>query len=257
MALIGNMTAVNKSFAMFYMGIAGNNIANSTNTSYQKTRQLFFPFESSLGQGYNLGDVDIGPISPGGLASINRCEGSAVAEATALRVKTASGSSDGVATASASLAVLTQGAGVISGAATVSGSIAAVSSLSGSTSGAATTTASLKSNVPLAGSVAGAATVSANLTGIANASGTIEVGAAVGLTAGAVANAVWNEVIESGYSSSDILKVLAAFAAGKTSITALGGGDATVVFRDLGDTKDRIEAGMEGSERTSVTLDTV
>jgi hypothetical protein len=70
-------------------------------------------------------------------------------------------------------------------------------------------------------------------------------------------SSIWSEAIESGYTASDILKVLAAFAAGKTSITALGGGDATVVFRDLGDTKDRIEAGMEGSERTSVTLDTV
>lgn len=67
----------------------------------------------------------------------------------------------------------------------------------------------------------------------------------------------WTEVIESGYTAADILKVLAAFAAGKTSITPLGGGDATVVFRDLGDTKDRIEAGMEGSERTAITLDTV
>lgn len=78
-----------------------------------------------------------------------------------------------------------------------------------------------------------------------------------GLSASTIAAAVWNEIIESGYSSSDILKVLAAFAAGKTSITALGGGDATVVFRDLGDSKDRIEAGMTGSERTTVVLDTV
>lgn len=70
-------------------------------------------------------------------------------------------------------------------------------------------------------------------------------------------NDPWDSVIESGYTAGEILKVLAAFAAGKTSITPLGGGDATVVFRDLGDTKDRIEAGMEGSERTTITLDTI
>lgn len=67
----------------------------------------------------------------------------------------------------------------------------------------------------------------------------------------------WDSVIESGYTAGEILKVLAAFAAGKTSITSLGGGDATVIFRDLGDTTDRIEAGMTGSERTTITLDTV
>jgi hypothetical protein len=65
----------------------------------------------------------------------------------------------------------------------------------------------------------------------------------------------WTEVIESGYTASQILSLLAAVAAGKTTITDLGGGDATVVFRNIGDTADAVSADMTGSERTDVTLD--
>jgi hypothetical protein len=68
-------------------------------------------------------------------------------------------------------------------------------------------------------------------------------------------NDPWDSVIESGYTAAEILKVLAAFVAGKTAITSLGNGDATVIFRNLADTKNRIEADMTGSERTSVVID--
>ena len=66
----------------------------------------------------------------------------------------------------------------------------------------------------------------------------------------------WNTVIESGYTAGEIMQIIAAFAAGKTSIVDLGGGAATVTFRDLGDIKDRIIGDMNSSERTAVTLDT-
>jgi hypothetical protein len=62
-------------------------------------------------------------------------------------------------------------------------------------------------------------------------------------------------VIESGYTAAEILRILTAVAAGKTVITDLGGGAATVEFRDIDDTKTRVEADMTDSERTSVTLD--
>lgn len=257
MALIGNMTVVNKSNSFFSSGIAGATRSNFTNLSYNFSKAKFFPDKSSLGEGYDVIQVDFAPIKPGGMGSVNRCEGVAAATATALRVAAASGTVAGVATVTATLKAITTGTGAVTGAATVTGSASASSSLSGTIAGVATATATMKATATLSGSAEGVASVSAILSGIAHASGTIEIGAAEGLTAGAVSSAVWSEIIESGYSSAEILKVLAAFAAGKTSITALGGGDATVVFRDLGDTKDRIEAGMEGSERTTVTLDTV
>ena len=53
----------------------------------------------------------------------------------------------------------------------------------------------------------------------------------------------------------DTLKLLEAVAVGKSIITDLGGGLATVKFRDKIDTKDVVTADMDGSERTSVTLD--
>jgi len=67
--------------------------------------------------------------------------------------------------------------------------------------------------------------------------------------AGSAANP-WTEVIESGYTAAEILRVLAAVAAGKKSVD--GG---TVTFRDLGDTKDRVTGTVANSERTAVTLE--
>lgn len=62
----------------------------------------------------------------------------------------------------------------------------------------------------------------------------------------------WTEVIESGYTAAEILRLIAAAMAGKAS--GLGGSTAT--FRDIGDTKDRIVATVDSSgNRTALTLD--
>lgn len=61
----------------------------------------------------------------------------------------------------------------------------------------------------------------------------------------------WNEIIESGYTAAEILKLLAAASLGKTS-----GQPTNPVFRDIGDTKDRITGVVDSNgNRTSVTLD--
>lgn len=68
--------------------------------------------------------------------------------------------------------------------------------------------------------------------------------------AGSAANP-WTEVIESGYTAAEILRILASVAAGKSS-----GQPSSPVFRDLGDTKDRVSGTVDGSgNRTSVTVD--
>lgn len=74
--------------------------------------------------------------------------------------------------------------------------------------------------------------------------------AAGGLTAADV----WAEAF-GGYAASDLLQLLAAVSFGKTTITDLGGGAATVIFRDVADTKDSVTADMNGAERTTITLD--
>lgn len=65
----------------------------------------------------------------------------------------------------------------------------------------------------------------------------------------------WTVLLEGSYTAADLIRLLASVAAGKTNINNLGGGNAEVTFRDLQDTKDRVEATMNDSERTNVTLD--
>ena len=69
-----------------------------------------------------------------------------------------------------------------------------------------------------------------------------------------LANAVWQKTIDGPVTGEEILRVLAAVAAGKTTIADLGGGAATVVFRNLTDALDRVTADMQDSERIDVTL---
>jgi hypothetical protein len=72
--------------------------------------------------------------------------------------------------------------------------------------------------------------------------------------AGSAANP-WTEVIEGALTATQVLRILLAVAAGRTTVTDNGDGTATVVFRDTTNTTDRVEAEMDASERTSVTLD--
>ncbi len=65
----------------------------------------------------------------------------------------------------------------------------------------------------------------------------------------------WTEVIESGYTAAQILRILAAVAAGKTSITDNGNDTATVEFTGLDGVTVRVEAAMVESERATVTVD--
>lgn len=69
-----------------------------------------------------------------------------------------------------------------------------------------------------------------------------------------VTGAVLEAKVEGGYSVKQVLALLAAFAAGKTDITDLGSGNATVVFRNVTDTGNKITASVTGSERTNVTI---
>lgn len=62
----------------------------------------------------------------------------------------------------------------------------------------------------------------------------------------------WTEVIESGYTATEVMKILLAVAAGKSS----GGGTTNIKFRDVADTLDRIDATVDSSgNRTAITLD--
>ena len=74
-------------------------------------------------------------------------------------------------------------------------------------------------------------------------------------TAADIAGEFFATFIDGTFTMKDVLKILVAVAAGKTNIVDLGGGNATVDFRDLSDTKNTVVADMTGSERTDITLD--
>jgi hypothetical protein len=59
----------------------------------------------------------------------------------------------------------------------------------------------------------------------------------------------WESTLEGSYTASDLLRIVAAVAAGKTSIAGT-----TVTFRDVTDSSDIVEGSMTDSERTSVTI---
>ncbi len=67
-----------------------------------------------------------------------------------------------------------------------------------------------------------------------------------------VVTALMAEVVEGTYTYKDILHIIMSVLAGKSS----GGGTANIKFRDLGDTKDRVDATVDANgNRLSITLD--
>jgi len=78
---------------------------------------------------------------------------------------------------------------------------------------------------------------------------------AISFTSGGGSTNVWEQEIEAGYTAEQIFRIISSVMAGKSIITDNGNGTATVKFRDLNDTVDRVTAEMDGSERVNVDLD--
>jgi hypothetical protein len=66
----------------------------------------------------------------------------------------------------------------------------------------------------------------------------------------------WTEVIEGNVSALEALKIILSILTGKTIITKGTDGHATIKFRNISDTKDKITASMTDSDRTNVELNT-
>jgi len=155
----------------------------------------------------------------------------------------------------AALALIVSAVAAITGTGSVSASIAGKLEAAAALGGSAAVTAALGAIAGLVSGVTGAGTVSA---AGAVAKGTLSADIVVTgdlLNTANVGAAEFAALAETGYSYGDLLRILAAVAAGKTSIVDLGGGNATVTFRDLNDSKDRVVADMVGSERDAVTRD--
>jgi hypothetical protein len=96
---------------------------------------------------------------------------------------------------------------------------------------------------------------SAMVRALPKASGRLGAVISVGeLTQDDVTGAVLEASVEGGLTVKAVLRVLLAFAAGRTDIDT-GGPSPVVRFRSQDNTRDRIAGTMSGSERTAVTID--
>ncbi|HCB60863.1 MAG: hypothetical protein A2W93_14130 [Bacteroidetes bacterium GWF2_43_63] len=74
------------------------------------------------------------------------------------------------------------------------------------------------------------------------------------ITATDMQNAILGKVADGTYTIEDLIKIMAAIMAGKTTIVDLGSGLATVTFRNLADTINKVVVDMDHSKRTGVTI---
>ncbi len=232
---------------------------------------------SSIPEGTRIPVAWLMPQKPGGLSSINNIEGIGSISTDILAVKLAEASltGEGELTAVGSLIVQLI-ADVIGSGDITAGDIQAFLLMEASLSGSGDAAGPLTGFAELISGISGLGDITATLvaTGLLSADLTVT---GTGLTTSNVGPAVWSalasanndagtmgeklndagsgsnpwtEVIESGLSAAEILRIILAVQAGKSDITGT-----TVKFRDVADTKDRVTASMTGSERTTITLD--
>jgi hypothetical protein len=69
-------------------------------------------------------------------------------------------------------------------------------------------------------------------------------------------DSIWNTLLDGTYTAKQYLRIIGSREVGKSTIINNGDGTATVIYRDLEDTIDRITGAMTGSERRTITLNT-
>jgi hypothetical protein len=160
----------------------------------------------------------------------------------------------GITNANAILAILCSaaitGSGTVSNA-NIGGGLFGSANITGTGS---ITNAGITALADLAAAITGTGTVTANINAVGSMSADIDASGGV-LDAGNVGRLVWQYIAEGNLQAVEALRIILAVQAGISNITDLGGGNATVAFRDQADTKDRVLADMTNSERTSVTVD--
>jgi hypothetical protein len=144
-------------------------------------------------------------------------------------------------------------AAILRGAATFSGSMTATGNMTATLEGTGSVTAGANAAWNANATLAGEGTLTPGLTSVGWMSANLDAGARP--SAFDIAQEVLGSVIDSGVNLGDVLRILVAVAAGKTTVTDLGAGAATVEFKNLGDEKTVITATMAGSERTNLVLD--
>lgn len=207
----------------------------------------------SLPSGYRNPGAWMMPQKAGALAARNRITGAGGITADILAVKLAEAIITGTGELTATGGLIVQALAALTGLGTITDAdvkafLAAVANISG------TGTVS-------AGDLEGLGAVLAALTGVGTAAGSTATGTGelsadlvvtgTGLTTGNVGAAVWQQIIEAGFSAEQILRILAAQAAG--AATGLEG--ANPQFTGIDGVTIRIDGTYSGGTRTIDSLD--
>ena len=246
--LIGNRSVLNKTPGRFLN--AGVATFRSTFNKHGMQRGAAFSPLSAMPNGHLAPSAWVLPRTAGGMSSINFT--TAKVEGLGLAV-------GGITTTGTSSITLTCadmfGELIASGNGTATFSLTSNNPLlTASINGAGTATASVSTNTPTLGALAGGGgAVTISLSGsltpyaIGQMSGTT---AEAGLTNTGIANSVWSKVVESGFSAEQILRIIAAQAAG--SATGLENGNPQ--FTGLDGVTVRIDGAYSAGTRTIDSL---
>lgn len=257
MALHGNILGVTRSPGRLLGGTQGVTRNNFTkaggNRSFINASIAGVSKLSSIPEGIAGYGAWVLPQTAGGMSSRVDVSGT-ISSANLAMGLAASAALTGSGAVSAGLALIVSMIAALSGSGALSPDLTGILVASAALGGSGSLAAAMTGLSNLVCAQTGSGTVSGDVTGPLSMSANITVEGAT-LTTSNVAAAVWDAVAEGVLSYADIQRILLAVAAGKTTIIDLGGGSATVTFRDTTDTADRVVAGMTGSERTTVTLD--
>jgi hypothetical protein len=208
--------------------------------------------QSGLPHGYNTEASWALPIKTGGLGATYNLRGSGTLSASALAVKLAQAALTGTGELTALGSLIVQAIASITGsggitAANLQAFLAAAANLTGSGTAAGTATGlgALLAALTASGTAAGStATALGELGAALTVTGT-------GLSTANVGQAVWAEILESGFSAADIMRIIAAYAAG--AATGLEG--ANPQFTGIDGVTTRIDGTYAAGTRTINNLD--
>ena len=263
--LIGNHTVLNKTPGRWLggtstahaSGVGSAQVGLRSNWSNAGARRNFAYQDRStdaleyfgVPSGYG-GKGWILPIEAGYLSSVNVIDGVGTFTGSGALGKNGAATISGTGTLTVTGQLVVSGSATITSVATVTGN--AFAALNGTATISCTTSTTFA--ITAKGWVTAALTGTATVSGTRYATGALEADITpfTELSPTSLAAAVWAQALEAGYTAEEMMRVMAAAMAGEVS----GAGTSTIVIRDIGDTKDRITATVDGSgNRTAVTLD--
>ena len=209
--------------------------------------------KSGWPNGYNTHYAWLPPDSAGGIASTNHIRGDGeISDADAWAVKLAEASISGSGDLTATGSLIVQLVAAITGSGTVSAAdLKAFLQLAAALTGSGTAAGTATGAGALIAALTGASSMSPTLTGTGALDADLVV-TGTGLTTANVGEAVWQQLIEAGYTAEQLFRILAAGVAGKTT----GVGTNTETYKGVDGTTDRITTTFDvNNNRSTVTLD--